>query len=52
VPAKSSKQQHFMQMVMATKHGDMKNPSPGMKKAAKSMTEKQVKDFMVKKKGK
>lgn len=37
-------------MVMAQKHGHVKNPSAKLKKAASSMTEKQAREFMVLKK--
>lgn len=45
MPAESKKQQKFMGMVDAYKKGKIKNPSPAIKKAAKSMTTNQVKDF-------
>ena len=50
MPSVSEKQQHFMQMVLATKCGAMKNPSPAIKKAAKSMTEKSAREFATKRK--
>lgn len=43
--AKSVAQQQFMGMVDAYKKGDMPDASPAIKKAAKSMTSKEVKDF-------
>lgn len=43
--AKSKAQQRFMGMVDAYKKGDMPDASPAIKKAAKSMTKKEVKDF-------
>jgi len=45
MPAKSKSQQKFMGMVRAAQKGDLKNPSPEVKKAAKSMKKKDVKDF-------
>lgn len=50
MPSTSKAQQKFMQMVMAQKHGQVKNPSEKLKKAARSMTEKQTREFMVLKK--
>lgn len=43
--AKSKSQQRFMGMVDAYKKGEMPDASPAIKKAAKSMTKKEVKDF-------
>lgn len=43
--AKSVAQQHFFGMVDAYKKGDLPDASPAVKKAAKGMTKKQVKDF-------
>ena len=43
--AKSVAQRNFMGMVDAYKKGDMPDASPAIKKAAKSMTKKEVKDF-------
>jgi len=45
MPAVSKKQQRFMGMALATKRGDMKSASPAVKKAAKSMTGKQLKKY-------
>lgn len=43
--AVSQAQQKFMGMVYAYKNGDMKKASPAIKKAAESMSDKEVKDF-------
>jgi len=43
--AKSKAQQKFMAMVYAKKKGKMKDASPEVKKAAKSMTKKEARDF-------
>lgn len=43
--AVSVSQRNFMGMVDAYKKGDMPDASPAIKKAAKSMTKKEVKDF-------
>ena len=45
MPAKSKKQQKFMGMVHAAQKGDLKTPSPEVKKVAKSMKKKDTKDF-------
>ena len=45
MPAKSVAQQRFMGMVRATQKGEMKNPSPELKDAAKNMSKKDVKKF-------
>lgn len=45
MPAKSKKQRRFMAMVEQTKKGKLKGASPNVKKAAKSMTIKQARDF-------
>ena len=45
MPAVSKAQQRFMGMVHAAQKGDMENPSPEVKKAADSMTDKDAKDF-------
>jgi len=47
MPSTSKAQQNFFRMVMAQKHGHVKNPSEKLKKAASSMTEKQAREFMV-----
>lgn len=44
-PAKSVKQQKFFAMVHAKQKGELKDGSPAIKKAAKSMKKKDVKDF-------
>ena len=43
--AVSKKQQRFFGMVASTKKGDLKDPSPEVKDAAKSMSDKDVDDF-------
>jgi hypothetical protein len=43
--AKSKSQQKFFGMVYAAKKGELKNPSPEIKAAAKSMSGKDVEDF-------
>jgi hypothetical protein len=43
--AVSKAQQKFMGMVHAAQKGDMENPSPEVKKAADSMSDKDAKDF-------
>lgn len=43
--AKSKSQQRFFGMVDAYKKGDLDDASPAVKKAAKGMTSKEVKDF-------
>jgi hypothetical protein len=45
MPAVSKAQQKFMGMVHAAQRGDMENPSPEVKKAADSMSDKDAKDF-------
>ena len=45
MPAKSKAQQRFFGMVDAYKKGELDHPSKAIKKAAKGMTKKQVKDF-------
>ena len=45
MPAQSKAQQRFMGMVHAAQKGDMENPSPEVKKAADSMSDKDAKDF-------
>jgi hypothetical protein len=45
MPAKSKAQQKFMGMVTAVKEGKLKNPSAKVKKAAKGMSKKSVRDF-------
>jgi hypothetical protein len=45
MPAVSKKQQKFMGMALATKRGEMKGGSPALKKAAKSMTTKEIKKY-------
>jgi len=45
MPAKSKSQQRFFGMVDAYKKGELENPSPEIKKAAKSMTKKEIKKF-------
>jgi Protein of unknwon function (DUF3008) len=45
MPAQSKAQQRFMGMVHAAQKGDMDNPSPEVKKAADSMSDKDAKDF-------
>ncbi len=45
MPAVSKAQQRFMGMVHAAQKGDMENPSPEVKKAADSMSDKDAKDF-------
>jgi hypothetical protein len=44
-PAKSIKQQKFMGMVHAAQKGELKDASPAVKKAAKSMKKKDAEDF-------
>jgi len=45
MPAKSKQQQKFMGMVRAAQKGELKDPSPAVKKAAKTMKKKNVEDF-------
>jgi hypothetical protein len=45
MPSKSKSQQRFMGMVHAYKKGELKNASADVKKAAKSMSKKDTKDF-------
>jgi len=45
MPSKSKKQQRFMGMVHAAQKGELKDPSPEIKKAAKSMKKKDAEDF-------
>lgn len=45
MPAKSKQQQKFMGRVYAYKQGKKKGASSAIKRAAKSMTKKQVKEF-------
>jgi hypothetical protein len=45
MPAVSKAQQRFMGMVHSAQKGDMENPSPEVKKAADSMSDKDAKDF-------
>lgn len=49
MPSVSDKQQTFMRMVLAYKHGKLKDASPEIKKAAESMDEDTVHDFADKK---
>ena len=44
-PSSSKSQRRFMGMVAATQAGDMKNPSPAVRSAAESMSNKDVHDF-------
>jgi len=43
--AKSKSQQQFFGMVHAVKKGELKNPSPAVKAAAKSISDKEAKKF-------
>jgi len=45
MPAKSKAQQKFMGLVRGIQKGTAKKASPKARKAAKSMTPKQVKDY-------
>lgn len=45
MPSKSKAQQRFMGMVRATQKGQLKNPPKQIKKVAKDMKKKDVKDF-------
>lgn len=45
MPSKSASQQRFFGMVDAYKKGELDNPSPEIKKAADSMTRKEVRKF-------
>jgi hypothetical protein len=45
MPSTSKSQQRLMGMVHAYKKGELKNASPTIKKIAKNMTKKSVKDF-------
>jgi hypothetical protein len=45
MPAESKKQQQFMGMALAAKRGEMKGASPAVKKAAKSMSSKELKKY-------
>ena len=45
MPSKSTSQQRFFGMVDAYKKGELDNPSPEIKKAADSMTRKEVRKF-------
>ena len=45
MPAKSVAQRRFMGMVRATQKGEMKNPSPEVRDAAKDMSVKAVREF-------
>ncbi len=45
MPAKSVQQRKFFGMVAAAKKGKLKNVSPAIKKAAKSMSKKQADEF-------
>jgi len=45
MPSKSKSQQRFMGMVRAHQKGELEEPSAAVKKAAKSMKKKDVKDF-------
>ena len=45
MPSKSKKQQKFMGMVHAYQKGELKNPSPEIKKVAKSIDPEDAKDF-------
>jgi hypothetical protein len=45
MPSKSRKQQRFFGMVHAYQKGELKNPSPSIKKAAKSIDQEDVKHF-------
>lgn len=45
MPSKSKAQQRFFGMVDAYKKGELSDASPEVKKAAKSMSTKKVKDF-------
>lgn len=51
MPAKSDKQRKLMGAALAAKRGG-KAASPEVAKVAKSMSEKQLKEFATKKKGK
>ncbi len=46
MPAKTEKQKNFFKVVLAYKKGKIKNVSKEVKKAANSMSEKQIKDFL------
>lgn len=46
MPSKTPRQQRFMKLVYAYKKGEVKKVSPEVKKAAKSLTDKQLKEFM------
>jgi hypothetical protein len=52
MPSSSKKQGKFFGAVMGCKKNPSKCTSPKLKKVAKSMTEKQIKDFLVVKKEK
>lgn len=45
MPAKSKKQQRFFGLIHAYQKGELKNPSPTIKKVAKSMKKSDVKHF-------
>lgn len=45
MPAKSEKQRKFMGAALAYKRGENENVSDEVKKAANSMTEKELEDF-------
>ena len=45
MPAKSKKQARFFRLVDAYKKGELDNASPEVKKAADSMTKKEVRKF-------
>ena len=45
MPSKSKAQQKFMGMVHALKKGELKYPSPDVKKASKSMSKKSAEDY-------
>jgi len=46
MPSKSKKQRNFFRLVKAYKSGKIKNVSDNVKKAANSMTKKQIDDFL------
>ena len=49
MPSESDRQQRFMRLVRAYKHGHVKNVSKEVKDAAESMTDEQINDFADKK---
>lgn len=50
MPSKSEKQRKFFGVVRGIQKGTVKNASKSAKKAARTMTAKQVKDFVKKRK--